>query len=140
MSFDTLTKKEIMILLKKVQDIATMLKDINEIINSEDKDPSDPEDNVIQIIPNVIQQFSKNQKVPMNIVNIVTLYENWTQDLYTATIDEVISNIRSTFEYSKNTLPTASQNTVRGISMLLVVNLRRAWFDRQIALEVLARG
>ena len=22
----------------------------------------------------------------MNIVNIVTLYENWTQDLYTATI------------------------------------------------------
>jgi hypothetical protein len=86
MSFDTLTKKEIMILLKKVQDIATMLKDINEIINSEAKDPSDPEDNVIQIIPNVIQQFSKNQKVPMNIVNIVTLYENWTQDLYTATI------------------------------------------------------
>ena len=61
-------------------------------------------------------------------------------DLYTATIDEVISNIRSTFEYSKNTLPTASQNTVRGISMLLVVNLRRAWFDRQIALEVMNRG
>ena len=61
-------------------------------------------------------------------------------DLYTATIDEVISNIRSTFEYSKNTMPTASQNTVRGISMLLVLNLRRAWFDRQIALEVMNRG
>ena len=61
-------------------------------------------------------------------------------DLYTATIDEVISNIRSTFEYSKNTLPTASQNTIRSISTLLVLNLRRAWFDRQIALEVLARG
>jgi hypothetical protein len=62
------------------------------------------------------------------------------EELYIATIEEIISNIRSTFEYSKNTLPTASQNTVRSISMLLVINLRRAWFDRQIALEVLARG
>jgi hypothetical protein len=61
-------------------------------------------------------------------------------ELYTATIDEIILNIRSTFEYSKNTLPTASQNTVRSISTLLVLNLRRAWFDRQIALEVMARG
>jgi len=86
MSFDTLTKKEIMVLLKKVQDIAAMLKDISDIINSETKDPSEPEENVIQIIPNVINQFKKNQTVPMNIVNIVTLYENWTQDLYGATI------------------------------------------------------
>ena len=86
MSFDTLTKKEIVVLLKKVQDIAAMLKDINEIINSESKDPSEPEENVIQIVPNVLQQFQKNQKTPMNIVNIVTLYENWTQDLYGATI------------------------------------------------------
>lgn len=61
-------------------------------------------------------------------------------DLYVATIDEVISNIRSTFEYDKNTMPTASKDIVRGISMLLVLNLRRAWFDRQIALEVIARG
>ena len=61
-------------------------------------------------------------------------------DLYAATIDEVISNIRSTFEYEKNTMPTASKEIVRGISMLLVLNLRRAWFDRQIALEVMARG
>jgi len=61
-------------------------------------------------------------------------------ELYTATIDEIILNIRSTFAYSKNTLPTASQNTVRSISTLLVLNLRRAWFDRQIALEVMARG
>ena len=44
MSFDTLTKKEIVVLLKKVQDIAAMLKDINEIINSESKDPSEPEE------------------------------------------------------------------------------------------------
>lgn len=86
MSFDTLTKKEIVVLLKKVQDIAAMLKDINEIINSESKDPSDPEENVIQIVPNVLRQFQKNQKIPMNIVNIVTLYENWTQELYGATI------------------------------------------------------
>lgn len=86
MSFDTLTKKEIVVLLKKVQDIAAMLKDINEIINSESKDPSEPEENVIQIVPNVLQQFQKNQKIPMNIVNIVTLYENWTQELYGATI------------------------------------------------------
>lgn len=86
MSFDTLTKKEIVVLLKKVQDIAAMLKDINEIMNSESKDPSEPEENVIQIVPNVLQQFQTNQKVPMNIVNIVTLYENWTQELYGATI------------------------------------------------------
>lgn len=86
MSFDTLTKKEIMVLLKKVQDIAAMLKDISDIINSETSDPSEPEENVVQIIPNVINQFKKNQTVPMNIVNIVTLYENWTQDLYGATI------------------------------------------------------
>jgi hypothetical protein len=86
MSFDTLTKKEIVVLLKKVQDIAAMLKDINEIINSESCDPSDPEENVIQIIPGVLKQFEKNQKTPMNIVNIVTLYENWTQELYGATI------------------------------------------------------
>lgn len=86
MSFDTLTKKEIMILLKKVQDIATMLKDISDIINSESRDPSEPEENVIQIIPGVLQQFQTNQKIPMNVVNIVTLYENWTQELYTATI------------------------------------------------------
>jgi hypothetical protein len=62
------------------------------------------------------------------------------EELYSATIDEIIFNIRSTFEYSKNTLPTASQNTVRGIGMLLVLNLRRAWFDRQIAFEVMAHG
>ena len=86
MSFETLTRKEIVVLLKKVQDIAAMLKDINDIVNSENKDPSEPEENVIQIVPNVINQFKKNQTVPMNIVNIVTLYENWTQDLYTATI------------------------------------------------------
>lgn len=86
MSFDTLTKKEIVVLLKKVQDIAAMLKDINEIMNSESKDPSDPEENVIQIIPGVIKQFKKNQSIPMNVVNIVTLYENWTQELYGATI------------------------------------------------------
>jgi len=61
-------------------------------------------------------------------------------DLYTATIDEIILNIRSTFEYNKNTITTASKDAVRGISMLLVLNLRRAWFDRQIALEVVARG
>jgi hypothetical protein len=55
--------------------------------NSESKDPSDPEENVIQIAPNVLRQFSKRiQKIPMNIVNIVTLYENWTQELYGATI------------------------------------------------------
>jgi hypothetical protein len=86
MSFETLSKKEIVVLLKKVQEIAAMLKDINDILNSESRDPSDPEENVIQIIPGVLQQFSKNQKVPMNIVNIVTLYENWTEELYTATI------------------------------------------------------
>jgi hypothetical protein len=86
MSFDTLTKKEIVVLLKKVQDIAAMLKDVNEIINSESKDPSEPEENVIQIVPGVIKQFKKNQSVPMNVVNIITLYENWTQELYGATI------------------------------------------------------
>jgi len=86
MSFDTLTRKEIVVLLKKVQDIAAMLKDISDIMNSENNDPSDPEENVIQIVPNVLQQFQKNQKTPMNVVNIVTLYENWTQELYTATI------------------------------------------------------
>ena len=62
------------------------------------------------------------------------------EELYSATIDEIIFNVRSTFEYRKNTLPTASQNTGRGIGILLVLNLRRAWFDRQIALEVMARG
>ena len=86
MSFDTLTKKEIVVLLKKVQDIAAMLKDINDIINSEARDPSEPEENVIQIIPGVLKQFKKNQSIPMNIVNIITLYENWTQELYAATI------------------------------------------------------
>lgn len=86
MSFDALTKKEIVVLLKKVQDIAAMLKDINEIMSSESRDPSDPEENVIQIIPGVLKQFERNQKTPMNIVNIVTLYENWTHELYSATI------------------------------------------------------
>ena len=73
----------------------------------------------------------------LSIMHIIGMGED---ELYTATIDEIILNIRSTFEYSKNALPTASQNTVRSISTLLVLNLRRAWFDRQIALEVLARG
>lgn len=110
MSFETLTKKEIMILLKKVQDIAAMLKDINEIMNSESRDPSEPEENVIQIVPNVLQQFQKNQKTPMNVVNIVTLYENWTQELYTATITNkghmrnkaIKSHIYETYEICKS--------------------------------------
>lgn len=86
MSFGNLTKKEFIVLLKKVQDIAALLKDIHEIIESENVDPSDPEDNVIQITPNILRQFEKNQKISMNIIDIVTLYENWTQDLYSATI------------------------------------------------------
>lgn len=86
MSFANLTKKEVIILLKKVQDIAALLKDVHEIMQSEAIDPSDAEDNVIQIVPNVIRQFEKNQKISMNVINIVTLYENWTQDLYAATI------------------------------------------------------
>ncbi|NBP56290.1 hypothetical protein EBU71_07105 [bacterium] len=86
MSFANLTRKEAVTLLKKVQDIAALLKDIHEIIESENVDPSDPEDNVIQIVPHVVQQFAKNQKITMNVINIVTLYENWTQQLYGATI------------------------------------------------------
>lgn len=86
MSFGNLTKKEFIVLLRKVQDIAALLKDIHEIIESENVDPSDPEDNVIQITPNILRQFEKNQKISMNIIDIVTLYENWTQDLYSATI------------------------------------------------------
>jgi hypothetical protein len=74
------------------------------------------------------------------ILSIMLTVGMTEEELYIATIEEIISNIRSTFEYSKNTLPTASQNAVRSISMLLVINLRRAWLDRQIALEVLARG
>lgn len=73
----------------------------------------------------------------LSIMHTIGMNED---DLYTATIDEIISNIRSTFEYNKNTITTTSKDTVRGISMLLVLNLRRAWFDRQIALEVVARG
>lgn len=87
MSFAALTRKEIETLLKKVQGIAALLKDVNDILASESNDPSDPEDNVIHIVPGLMQQFERNQKVKMTVVDVITLYENWTKALYEATIN-----------------------------------------------------
>lgn len=87
MTFATLTKKEMMTLLKKIQGIASLLKDVNDILASESKDPSDPEDNVVYVIPGLMQQFKRNQQVKMTVVDVITLYENWTKALYEATIN-----------------------------------------------------
>lgn len=86
MTFATLTKKEIVAILKKIENIASLLKDVNEILNSETKDPSEPEENVLHIIPGVIVQFERNQKNKMSVIDVITLYENWTKHLYEATI------------------------------------------------------
>lgn len=61
-------------------------------------------------------------------------------DMLSLTIDDAIEKIRSTFFYSKNGVPTAGNDIVRSISMLMVLNFRRAWFDRQIARGVIEHG
>ena len=73
----------------------------------------------------------------LSMAYVIGFEEN---DLLSITIDEAIAEIRSTFFYSKNTTPTAGGDIVRSISMLLVLNFRRAWFDRQIARGVIEHG
>jgi hypothetical protein len=62
------------------------------------------------------------------------------KDIEQTTIDEIIESIRTMFVYSKDKVPTASSDLMRSQNTLLVVNARRAWRDRQTALEVKAHG
>jgi len=86
MKFEQLTDRDMHVLVRKVEDIAKMLLSIHEIIESEKKDPSDPDDNVIQLVPMLLNEYEINKKISMNVINIASLYEKWTKVLYQAVI------------------------------------------------------
>ena len=86
MKLEQLSDRDMNILVRKVEEIAGMLKSIHEIMNAEKADPSDPDDNIIQLVPNLLREFEANKKRSMNVIDIASLYEKWTKMLYRATI------------------------------------------------------
>lgn len=85
--------------------------------------------------PNADLQYQ--EMLILSMMYVLGLTED---DLPSLTIDEAITQIRSMFFYSKNNTPTAGSDIVRSISMLLVLNFRRAWFDRQVVRGVIQNG
>ena len=86
MKLEQLSDRDMNILVRKVEEIAGMLKSIHEIMNAEKADPSDPDDNIIQLVPNLLHEFDINKKRSMNVIDIASLYEKWTKMLYQAVI------------------------------------------------------
>ena len=73
MKFEQLTDRDMHVLVRKVEDIAKMLLSIHEIIESEKKDPSDPDDNVIQLVPMLLNEYEINKKISI-MLSISLLY------------------------------------------------------------------
>ena len=86
MKIEQLSDHDMNILVRKVEEIAKMLLSIQEIIQAEKGDPSDPDDNLIQLVPNLIQEYEANKSRSMSVISIASLYEKWTKCLYQATI------------------------------------------------------
>lgn len=61
-------------------------------------------------------------------------------DLETATIDDVVALIRETYPHDKASPQNAWDNLFHEIQLKLLMNVRRAWFDRQMAKEVQRNG
>jgi len=86
MKFEQLSDRDMNVLVRKVEEIAKMLLSIHEIIQAEALDPSDPDDNVVQLVPNLTQEYEANKNKSMRVIEIATLYEKWTKTLYQAVI------------------------------------------------------
>lgn len=86
MKFEQLTDRDMHLLVRKIEEIAKTLLSIHEIMEAEKADPSDPDDNVIQLVPNLLQEYEANKQVSMNVIGIASLYEKWTKMLYQAVI------------------------------------------------------
>jgi hypothetical protein len=76
----------------------------------------------------------------MSLLSMLYILGYDSADTSVRTIDDVIESIRETFNYKRNSEPTAANSFVRSINILMVLNYRRAWFDRQIALGVIENG
>lgn len=68
-----------------LEELQDCLNDINDIIISESKKSSIPEDNVYYIAPNIVKIFSDVQDKPMSIEKIIDLYSEWSENVYIIT-------------------------------------------------------
>ena len=68
-----------------LEELQDCLNDINDIIISESKKSSIPEDNVYYIAPNIVKIFSDVQYKPMSIEKIIDLYSEWSENVYIIT-------------------------------------------------------
>jgi len=68
-----------------LEELQDCLNDINDIIISESKKSSIPEDNVYYIAPNIFKVFSDVQDKPMNLEKIIDLYSEWSENVYIIT-------------------------------------------------------
>lgn len=68
-----------------LEELQDCLNDINDIIVSESKRSSVPEDNVYYIAPNIFKVFSDVQDKPLTIEKIVNLYSEWSENVYLIT-------------------------------------------------------
>jgi hypothetical protein len=55
------------------------------------------------------------------------------QELETVSIDDAINRIRDVYAYSHDLKNTASQEYIKKQNITLTRNVRRAWFDVQVA-------
>jgi hypothetical protein len=62
------------------------------------------------------------------------------EDIETITIDEMVSLVRDTFPHDKQSTRTAGGDILHEIQLRMLLNIRRAWFDRQMAKEVFGNG
>ena len=58
------------------------------------------------------------------------------EDLKSISIDDVINRIRDVYAYSHDVKNTASQEYIKKQNITLTRNIRRAWFDIQVARHI----
>lgn len=83
-SSDDYTQEQMKQILAELQEIAERLKHIDKVLTEEQKKSSEPEDNVVYIVPHVINDFKEIEGKPSKLDKLVTLYMHWTEALYLA--------------------------------------------------------
>lgn len=65
-----------------LEELQECFVDISEILESERKQPSVTEDNVVYIAPFIIREFDSIKEIPMSAEQVVSIYLEWAEKLY----------------------------------------------------------
>lgn len=65
-----------------VADLQECFADIQDIFESEAKNPSNRDDNVVYIAPAIFREFDSLKEIPMPAEKVVSLYLEWAERLY----------------------------------------------------------